>query len=226
APSDAFRLAEDDDVERVINRNAVVVPRLGEEMARRVEAARAGPALAAAAAGTGGGLAALVACISGVATAREDRLAGNGAADVEDVSPRARVCGQRNTAGLRRDAAVRAYERPLDRRRTGRAGGSGGSGGTCRAGRSGSSGRAGRATRELAGLEVARQKRTVLHLHGCDAVTRQRFARRVTGAAEHEQQCHASDHHRGRRRESLQQTHVEFPLVVGDLKPLTLGSGF
>src|SRR6266550_893044 len=97
-------LADDCNVERVIRGGAGIAPRLDEDGAR-VIGGGAGPALAAASARTCGGLASLIRSIPRVSARREDRLNGHHTADTQDVSPRARLCCERDAAGLCGDAA-------------------------------------------------------------------------------------------------------------------------
>ena len=140
-----------------------------------------------------------------VAAGSQDRLAGHGATEAEDVGSCARLRGERDATGLSGDAAVGPDERPLHGRRSTRAGGTGRAlrtGGPCRTCRTGC------AARELPRLEVTCQQRVVLDLDAPHAVPRQRLAGRIAGAPECQQQCEAADDHRRRRREPLDQTHV------------------
>jgi len=160
----------------------------------------AGTPLGSTAARTGRGFASPAGAVTRVPRRRKDRPPGDGAADAEDVRARARLGCERDATRLSRNAAVGTNERPLNRCRTARASGTRGPS------RAGDTRRAGGSTRKLAGPEVACEQRVILHLHGCDAVSRQP-GRRVRATAQHEQQGEACDHHRRRGHQSLEPAH-------------------
>src|SRR5437763_16565705 len=158
-------LADDRDVERVVAQSAGAGPRLNEDAVRVVRRG-AGDAFGSAAARPCGCLAALVGGVGRLGTRRDDRMAGDGAAEVQDVLAGCGLRRQRDAARLRDDAAVRPDERPLRSSASGSTGACGACG-ACRAcGARGTCGtcRAGLAARDLPPLEVLREERAVAHL--------------------------------------------------------------
>ena len=96
----------------MVRRHTRVVARLHEHGARGVRR-RAVPAFGAAATRPRARLSTLVRSIGRVGRCGQDRLTRHRAAEAEDVRPAARLRGQGDPAGLRRDPAVGADERPL-----------------------------------------------------------------------------------------------------------------
>src|ERR671937_183330 len=97
-------LADDRYVEGVVGRNAVVVPCLHEHIAGGVRRAARSP-LGAAAARTGGDLASLVTGVGRIRARGDDRLAGDGAAEAQDVRAGAGLRRERDATRLGGDAA-------------------------------------------------------------------------------------------------------------------------